>query len=115
MPWAPTTALALLLACGAAAAAPCEPLRREIEAKIARAGVAEFSVTAVEAAASAPGKVVGSCEQGAMKIMYERLTRSDGNARPAPPKPPPPLERSNEGVITECKDGSVVRAGNCKP
>jgi len=112
---------ALLLACGAAAAAPCEPLRREIEAKIARAGVAAFRVTAVAAGASVPGKVVGSCEQGAMKIVYERLARADGEARPAPAsaptpaKAPTPLKRSNKGVITECKDGSIVRGGDCTP
>lgn len=116
-------ALALLLACGAATAAPCEPLRREIEAKIARAGVAAFRVTAVAAGASAPGKVVGSCEQGAMKIMYERLARGDAEAAPAPApasapaaaKAPAPLRRSNEGVITECKDGSIIRGGDCTP
>lgn len=114
---------ALLLACAAAAAAPCEPLRREIEAKIARAGVAAFRVTAVAAGASAPGKVVGTCEQGAMKIVYERLARADGDARPAPApasaptpeKAPAPLKRSNEGVITECKDGSIIRGGDCTP
>lgn len=114
MPLTLTAALSLLLACSSAAAATCESLRRDIEAKIARAGVAEFSVTAVEAGASAPGKVVGTCDQGKMKIMYERLTIAEGVSRPGPGKPATPLKRSNEGMITECKDGSVVRGGDCK-
>lgn len=57
----------------------------------------------------------GTCEQGAMKFLHERLPCADGGARPAPPKPPTPIKRSNEGIITECKDGPVVRGGDRTP
>lgn len=108
--------LALLLACTSTSAATCESLRLEIAGKIERAGVAEFSVITVEASASAPGKVVGTCDQGNKKIMYERLTSAGGGSRPEPEpgKPPAPVKRGPEGMITECKDGSVLRGGDCK-
>ncbi|MBE7417834.1 MAG: DUF1161 domain-containing protein [Ideonella sp.] len=78
-----------------AAAAPstCDALREQIEAKIRAAGVAQFSVTVIDAAASAPGKVVGSCERGTRRIVYRR--------------------GGDEGIVTECKDGSVSRDGRC--
>ena len=116
MPSTLNAVLALLLACTSASAATCESLRREIEGKIARAGAAEFSVTTVEASASAPGKVVGTCDQGHRKIMYERLTPGGAGSGPEPEsgKPTAPVKRGAAGMITECKDGSVVRGGDCK-
>jgi len=87
--------LALALAGATAMAAPstCDALREQIEAKIRAAGVAQFSVTVIDAAASAPGKVVGTCERGTRRIVYHRHRGGD------------------EGILTECKDGTVVRDG----
>lgn len=89
--------LVLALAAAPALAAPsrCEALREQIEAKIRAAGVAQFSVTVIDAAASAPGKVVGTCDRGARHIVYRR--------------------GGDEGILTECKDGRVVRDGRCGP
>jgi hypothetical protein len=112
-----STLLALLLTCTAAAATTCESLRLEIEAKIKHTGVTEYAVTTVEASASAPGKVVGTCDQGNKKIMYRRLdsTANPTAAAPAPaPTIPAPAKRGADAIITECKDGSVIINGDCK-
>jgi hypothetical protein len=108
--------LVLLLACTAASAATCEALRLEIASKIKSAGVAEFSVTTVEAGASAPGKVVGTCDQGRSKIIYLRPQPASSDPRPAaePARPAAQAKRSADAIVTECKDGSVVTSGDCK-
>ena len=79
---------------GAAGAADtCEPLRAQIDTKIRSLGVERFTLTVVETAASAPGKVVGTCDRGAKKIVY--------------------LRAPSEAAITECKDGTVSVDGRC--
>ncbi len=127
-----------LLACSASYADNCEDIRGQIEAKIKSAGVASYSVTVVDAAANAPGKVVGACAKGAKKIMYVQqakpvaaVTTSPSAAtaatsvRPAatpvpaaPPasaaKPKPRAKPPSDGVLTECKDGSVSVGSDCK-
>ena len=107
---------ALLLTTTPSAAATCETLRSEIEAKIARAGVAEFAVIAMDAGASAPGQAVGTCDQGNRKIMYQRHVPAAGAVAPAsaPDDRRPVAARGARGVITECKDGTVIRDGDCK-
>lgn len=90
-------AMGVLTAPAWAQADNCDAVREQIEGKIRAAGVAGFAVTVVDAAASAPGKVVGQCAQGRRKIVYQR---ADAAA-------PPP-------IVTECKDGSVPVDGNCK-
>jgi hypothetical protein len=97
---------ALLVSFMPAFAATCEELRQSIEARIRANGVAGFTVTAVDAAASAPGQVVGTCDQGRTKLLYAR-----GAAAPAASvKPGSPAS----GVITECADGRVITDGMCK-
>jgi len=97
-----------LIACatglGPAAAAGCEDLQRTIEARIRGNGASGFTVTVVDAAASAPGQVVGNCEQGRKKLLYVR-----GDAAP-----PPGPKASTPAVITECADGRVLTQGTCK-
>lgn len=101
------TAMALLAAAHAAAqTSPCETLRSEIEAKIRASGVAEFTLSVVDAASAAPGKVVGTCERGAKKLVY--VQRAAGGGEPAA------SARRPAAVLTECKDGSVVVGGDCK-
>ncbi|MBX9611939.1 MAG: DUF1161 domain-containing protein [Burkholderiales bacterium] len=115
-------ALAVLVtqAAGAAGAtASCEALQAQIEAKIRAAGVAQFTLTTVDAGARAVGKVVGTCALGARKIMYvagpsaapmatPSAAASTPRARAAPSRP------GTEAILTECRDGSVSMGGDCK-
>ena len=95
--------LACMFAGTASGAESCETLRSQIEAKIAAAGVARFSVTTVDASAPAAGQMVGSCELGSRKIVYQR---EDGSA---------PQPRSNEEpMLTECRDGTASVGGDCR-
>lgn len=98
---------AALLAGSAGAAGNCEALRAEIEAKISAAGVTRFSVRTLEADAAAGGKVVGSCDLGSKKIVYE--TQAD----PASGAPSPAARSRNPSILTECRDGSVSVGGDC--
>ena len=101
-----------LVACsaglGPAGAAACDDLQRTIEARIRAHGASGFTVTAVDAAASAPGQVVGTCEQGRKKLLYVRAGAASAAPTPAAPSSP--------AVITECADGRVLtEGGTCKP
>lgn len=50
----------------------CEDLKGEIEAKIKKNGVEKFSLDIVDKDAQTEGKVVGTCDGGAKKIVYKR-------------------------------------------
>lgn len=91
----------LCTAAGAAGAAEnCEALRSQIESKISAAGVTRFAVIVVDGSAVVRGQVVGSCDLGNKKIVYQR------DSIPVP---------QNERITTECKDGSVSVGGDCRP
>ena len=129
----------LALACTASLANNCDDLKAQIEGKIKAAGVASFTVTVVDSAANAGGKVVGSCDKGAKKIMYAQSTTAStvGSAAPAglassgpsnlpktaaatssnaaASKAKPSAKVSGNGaILTECKDGSSSLGGTCK-
>jgi hypothetical protein len=105
------TSMALLVAAHAGAQmSTCETLRSEIEAKIRASGVAEFTVSVVDAAASAPGKVVGTCDRGAKKLVYVQRAASGAETAASAA----PSARRPAAVLTECKDGSVLVGGDCK-
>ena len=97
----------------AAVAVTCEELRASVESKIRDRGVTSFTVAIANAAASAPGQVVGTCERGSKKLVYSR------EPSPAPPasqvtpaaKPGPTPRKP---VITECADGRVITEGSCR-
>ena len=101
----------------------CEPIRSRIETNIASKGVSDFSVTVVDEAAPVSGEVVGQCDRGRKKIVYERgmkpagavggvsVTPATPRAAPQPAAPPP---SADHGILTECKDGTVTRGGDCK-
>ena len=55
-----------------AQAKACEELKSEIEAKIKKNGVEKFTLDIVDADKQADGKVVGTCEAGAKKIVYKK-------------------------------------------
>lgn len=99
--WLLPTALAL--AGAAHGAENCEALRAQIEAKIGASGVARFAVFVLDANEPASGQVVGSCELGTKKVVYQREVGSS-------PAPAP----ENERILTECKDGTVSVGGNCR-
>ncbi|AMO73571.1 Protein of unknown function [Pseudomonas citronellolis] len=68
--------LMLALACAGAAQAktkPCEELKAEIETKIQSAGVTAYTLEIVtNAEVKDPSMVVGSCEGGTRKIIYQK-------------------------------------------
>jgi hypothetical protein len=65
-------ALALVAASPAWARKDCNELKGEIEAKIKNNGVAVFTLDILDKEAQAEGKVVGTCDGGAKKIVYKR-------------------------------------------
>ena len=104
----------VLIALGAvpAQAATCEETVADIGARIRANGVAEFTVSAVDLAASAPGRQVGTCDAGRKKVMYVRGA-SGAAADPGPAGLPSP-RASRPKVITECADGRVIEEGACE-
>jgi hypothetical protein len=111
--------LTLVLACTGAYADNCDSIRGQIESKIKAAGVVNFTVSAVESGSAAPGKVVGSCANGAKKMVYVQGVSSGVTAptvaSPVLPRKPPAASKSRtDTVLTECKDGSVSVGGTCK-
>ena len=62
----------LLASVPALAAKPCEELKAEIAAKLEAKHIAGYSLDIVETDKVAEGKVVGSCEGGAKKIVYAK-------------------------------------------
>ena len=95
-------ALCLAAAAGAAAAQStrCETLRTQIDAKVRASGASGYTLAIVATEAKVAGKVVGRCELGTKKIVY-----AAGAAASAP---------REEAILTECKDGSVTRGGDCR-
>ncbi|MDG9929126.1 MULTISPECIES: DUF1161 domain-containing protein [Pseudomonas] len=68
-------AVTAILLCGGAIAAPkpCEELKQEIEVKIQAAKVTSYTLEIVPTAdVEDPNMVVGSCEGGSRKIIYQK-------------------------------------------
>jgi hypothetical protein len=116
----PSAAL-VLLGCVAFTIAParaqvtCESLSAQIEARIRAAGVTSFSLRTLDLAEAAPGKVVGSCDRGAKKIVYLQTAAGSAAAAAGPTRPAPRTtpRRVDDGILTECKDGSMSVGGDC--
>ena len=106
------TAMAVLATVTASHANNCEPIRAQIEAKYRAGGIQNFSLVTVDAAASAPGKVVGSCSNGTKRIVFSTPGPSSAAAASAPGAPAP-RSTAEKPILTECKDGSVSY-GSCK-
>jgi Protein of unknown function (DUF1161) len=106
-----------LWASGAHAADVCEPLREQIEVQIAATGATGFAVVVVDADDPLAGKVVGTCAKGARKLVYVRGAITGSGTKPARPLAPAPVARNRDAnMITECRDGTVVRGNaTCKP
>jgi len=65
-------ALALAMTPALAQRKDCNELKAEIDAKITKNGVTEFTTTVVDKDAPEDGKVVGTCDGGSKKIVYKR-------------------------------------------
>lgn len=65
-------ALSLVLPAVWAQVKPCEELKSEIAAKIEANGVKNYTLEIVASDQVGDRKVVGSCEGGSKKIVYER-------------------------------------------
>ncbi len=85
----------------------CDAIRAQIEAKIRGSGVVGFTLQIVEADAKLTGKVVGTCDLGTKKIVY------NPSAGPASAGTPPKAKAPEERILTECRDGTVTY-GECK-
>ncbi len=121
-PGAPLRTAALTLLGGlvgaiapAQAQVTCESLSAQIEARIRASGVTAFSLRTLDVAETSPGKVVGRCDKGAKMIVYLQTAANpaaaaSGPARPMPKGPPRP---SDDGILTECKDGTMSVGGSC--
>ena len=109
-------AFAAGLGAGASYAAGCEELAAQIDAKIRAAGVAQFTLTTVDATADAGGRVVGTCELGTKKIVYEPGPTHGAvpATRPAQQPAPAPSRPRDEPMLTECRDGTVKMGGDCR-
>lgn len=102
-----TAILALLFAVNTSSyGITCEALRSEIDQKIKTAGVTNYSLALVETETSAPGKVVGSCDNGKKKIVYiqSASTRTSNDATAPVAGGDPGGKRKAEKVLTECKE-----------
>jgi len=93
-----------------ALAASCEDIRAQVDAKLRASGVAKYSLTVVDSAASAAGRTVGTCDLGTRKIVYLQ-TRAGADPAAAAPKAAQP---GAAGIITECRDGRVSVGGDCR-
>lgn len=83
------------VASGSAHAISCEELKAEIDQKFRAGGITSFTLTIADAAASAPGRVVGTCGNGNSKILYVPAAGST-EGRSTSPRPV---------LLTECKAG----------
>lgn len=90
-------ALALLPTLGMAN--NCEAIHQQIEARIKASGATGWTLTTVPVDAQVPGKVVGQCDLGRRKIVYQTGTSAAAKAEPP--------------ILTECRDGSVSLGGDC--
>lgn len=71
-----------------AAGKPCEELKSEIAQKLEAKGVTNFSLEIVPKDQEASGKVVGTCEGGTKKIVYEKTKApaKESAGQPTAPK-----------------------------
>lgn len=110
-PIAAAAALVLLQA-SPCSALTCDELRADVETRIRAAGVSAFTVSIVDATATSAGRVVGTCDRGAKKLLYTQTTPTQSGT--APRNLPARAEKKADTIITECKDGSEPVRGECR-
>jgi hypothetical protein len=60
-----------------AAVLDCDDLIEKIAARLESKGIADFDLKAVPIAETHPGKKVGTCNQGSMKVLLQRGKSSE--------------------------------------
>jgi len=65
----------------------CDDLKAEIAKKLDAKGVKGYTLDIVEKDKDSDGKVVGTCEGGAKKIVYSKTSDSTKTATPGASKP----------------------------
>lgn len=80
-------------------ASNCDTIQKQIEARIQASGATGWTLVTVPVDKPIAGKVVGQCDLGRQKIVYQ-----SGASAPARSQPP---------ILTECKDGTVSMGGDC--
>jgi len=114
MPKQLVIAAALALAASTTLAGNCDAIRSQIEAKIRASGVGAFTLTTVAASAQTIGRVVGTCDLGSKKIVYDQAgPRSAVTSASQPSTTRSVPDPGNDSILTECKDGSVSLGGSC--
>ena len=94
--------VAIALMPGLGMANNCEAIQQKIEARIKASGATGWTLTTVPVDSQLPGKVVGQCDLGRRKIVYQ--TAQKGTSAAAKAEAP---------ILTECRDGSVSLGGDC--
>ena len=92
--------LLLALLCSTSHANNCEAIASQIETKLRASGLPAPRLITVDRGTAAGGRVVGSCASGRKLIV---LVAGSGVRAAAP----------SDNIITECKDGRVVRGPDC--
>ena len=82
----------------------CEAIASQIETKLRASGLPAPRLISVDRGTAAGGRVLGSCANGSKLIVLVRGSAAAGNT----PRPVP-----TDNIITECKDGRVVRGPDC--
>ena len=85
--------------CTASHADNCEAIASQIEAKMRAGGLPAPRLITADRGTAAGGRVVGSCANGSKQIVLV-----GGSAAPA---------AATDNIMTECKDGRVVRGPDC--
>ena len=96
--------LALAGLCSASHADNCEAIGSQIEARMRAGGLPAPRLISVDRGTAAGGRVVGSCANGSKLIVLV----AGGTAAAKPPPAAP-----SDNILTECKDGRVVRGPDC--
>ena len=94
--------LALAGLCTASHADNCEAIGAQIEARVRAGGLPAPRLISIDRGTAAGGRVVGSCANGSKQIVLV-----GGSAASAPRVAPA------DNILTECKDGRVVRGPDC--
>ncbi|HLW85249.1 MAG TPA: DUF1161 domain-containing protein [Candidatus Sulfotelmatobacter sp.] len=68
----------------AQAAKPCEELKAEIAKKMDANHVKSYTLDIVDKDKDAEGRIVGTCDGGTKKIVYQRATTPPPSPAPAP-------------------------------
>jgi len=94
--------VAIALIPSAGMANNCEAIQQKIEARIKASGATGWTLTTVPVDTALPGKVVGQCDLGRRKIVYQPDSKGTGAAA-----------KAEAPILTECRDGSVSLGGDC--